>query len=381
MAKKIVVLCGDSPSERSGLQVVALTQAKALQRRGLEVSIFCRGQETESKVIEGVLTNSFRYSNSPSSLSNFINMRFSCKKAWKLFYGHNGPDIVHGHDYLTYYFILSEIFGGTRKVFTIHDPLVYHQAMLGKGRHYPKTSFLKYIERTVHNKSDSILAISKYTIDRISSQTIKPPTIISNWVDTNRFRLPEDRNLVRMALGIEQNEFVVFSVRALEPRMGLDNLIVGFAQASGLLPKSKLLIGGRGPMKESLQFTINSLGINNISLLGFLPDEQLVLWYQAADVVIIPSLDGEGFGLPIIEAMACGVPVLGTPVCAIPEVLSGVNDRLLAGTTPNDIASGLIEFYNLWKEGAINAEKERQYVVDNFPEDKLICLLMDAYGV
>jgi glycosyltransferase involved in cell wall biosynthesis len=72
------------------------------------------------------------------------------------------------------------------------------------------------------------------------------------------------------------------------------------------------------------------------------PEAHLASYYQTADLVLMPSLALEGFGLVTVEAMACGTPVLGTPVGAIPEILGQVDPILVAqGTDGRSLATAL----------------------------------------
>ncbi|MBS0182750.1 MAG: glycosyltransferase family 4 protein [Nitrospira sp.] len=95
--------------------------------------------------------------------------------------------------------------------------------------------------------------------------------------------------------------------------------------------KLMLVIGGEGPLREQLQADIQRRRLSDVvRLIGFVPESQLGHYYQAADLVLMPSLQLEGFGLVMVEAMACGTPVLGTPVGAIPEILNQVDPILVA---------------------------------------------------
>jgi glycosyltransferase involved in cell wall biosynthesis len=104
-----------------------------------------------------------------------------------------------------------------------------------------------------------------------------------------------------------------------------------------------LVIGGEGPLRGTLETGIRQGGLGEVvRLAGFIPEEQLSQYYQAADLVVMPSLQLEGFGLVMVEAMACGTPVLGTPVGAIPETLNQVDPMLVAeGTDGRSLARAL----------------------------------------
>jgi len=79
-------------------------------------------------------------------------------------------------------------------------------------------------------------------------------------------------------------------------------------------------IAGRGPELNKLIRLKNKLGLNNVEFVGFVPEEKLNNFYNSLDVFIFPSLY-EGFGLPVLEAMACGVPIIASNRGAIPEIV------------------------------------------------------------
>ena len=114
-----------------------------------------------------------------------------------------------------------------------------------------------------------------------------------DWVDVEKFVLPQDRLMVRNQLSISPDDFVVFTLRALQERMGLANLIKGFQQVKQAIPLARLIIGGKGPLRSELENLAQQLGVaKNVTFLGYVPDEEVVPRYQAADVFIMPSLDG-----------------------------------------------------------------------------------------
>lgn len=194
--------------------------------------------------------------------------------------------------------------------------------------------------------------------------------------------MPTDRKLVRAKYVQDPDTFVIYSLRALQARMGLGNLIEGFALLQGKISNAKLVIGGKGNLRNELEKLAFDLGVaDSVTFLGYVPDGEVVERYQAADVVIMPSLDGEGFGLPVLEAMACGTPVLASPACALPEVLKGKPARLFQGTDPGSIAEGILSYYRQWRIRGIDATAERRYVTENFAESEILELIFSDYGI
>ncbi len=152
---------------------------------------------------------------------------------------------------------------------------------------------------------------------------------IPGGVDTERFQPAADRNAVRDALGLPTRP-LLFTVRNLEARMGLDILIRAMAILRRHVPEILLLIGGTGSRRHDLESLTGSLGLNDhVRFLGYVPEAQLPLYLQASDLFVLPTRELEGFGLVTVEALACGTPVLGTPVGATPEILYPLDPALL----------------------------------------------------
>jgi glycosyltransferase involved in cell wall biosynthesis len=128
--------------------------------------------------------------------------------------------------------------------------------------------------------------------------------------------------------------------------MGLDNLIRAVPAVAARRPDVLLLIGGQGPERGRLERLIHQSGAGgHVRLVGFIPDAQLAAYYQAADLFVLPTLALEGFGLVTAEALACGLPVLGTDVGATPEILRGLDPRLvIPGTGPDALAGAILRF-------------------------------------
>lgn len=122
----------------------------------------------------------------------------------------------------------------------------------------------------------------------------------------------------RGALGLP-DQFLLF-VGTLEPRKNLPRLIEAFALA-GLAPSLHLVIAGRrGWHYEPAFAAVERLGLKpRVHFLDFIADGQLPALYNLARAFVYPSLY-EGFGLPVLEALACGTPVVTAAVSSLPEV-------------------------------------------------------------
>lgn len=114
----------------------------------------------------------------------------------------------------------------------------------------------------------------------------------------------------------------VLHVGTLQPRKNVDVLIRAFAAArrSAGIPHVLALVGARGWMYQDLFELVKREGIvNHVEFVGFVAADHLPLWYNSADLFAYPSAY-EGFGLPVLEAMACGVPVVTSASSSLQEL-------------------------------------------------------------
>ncbi len=136
---------------------------------------------------------------------------------------------------------------------------------------------------------------------------------------------PDGLARARERLGVGTAPFIL-AVGVLEPRKNLTTLMDAFAELKrrGTLPDLKLVLaGGRGWLVDGiLEHRAASPVRDDILFPGFIADELLPAVYSAANVLAFPSLY-EGFGLPVLEAMACGTPVVSSNASCLPEVAAG----------------------------------------------------------
>jgi glycosyltransferase involved in cell wall biosynthesis len=130
-------------------------------------------------------------------------------------------------------------------------------------------------------------------------------------------RLPADQIAAfRREKGLPER-FWLF-VGTLEPRKNLPTLLRAYAALPKRLPL--ILAGGKGWQYDDIFATVEQYELtNDVHLPGFVPAEELPFWYNSAEVFLYPSVF-EGFGLPVLEAMACGTPVIVSDASSLPEI-------------------------------------------------------------
>jgi glycosyltransferase involved in cell wall biosynthesis len=134
----------------------------------------------------------------------------------------------------------------------------------------------------------------------------------------------------------------VLCVGTIEPRKNLTRLLEAFAcvRRDGFGGHALALVGSRGWHDASILRHVERLGLADaVHVLGYVSTDSLVGLYNLAEAVAFPSLY-EGFGLPVVEAMACGTPVVTSPGGSLAEV-AGAAAELVEPTSVESIAAGL----------------------------------------
>jgi glycosyltransferase involved in cell wall biosynthesis len=206
----------------------------------------------------------------------------------------------------------------------------------------------KQIEKAVYNRSSQFIVLSQ-TFRDILHQEYQVPLdkiqIIPGGVDIDRFNINLSPTEARTQLNWHQDRSIIFCIRRLAKRMGLENLITAMAKVRIRHPDVLLYIAGKGALAQTLQNQITELDLtDNVKLLGYVSDEQLPLCYRAANFSVVPTVALEGFGLIVVESLAAGTPVLGTPIGGIPEILKPFSEDLVfEGCSAEQLARGIVE--------------------------------------
>jgi glycosyltransferase involved in cell wall biosynthesis len=215
-----------------------------------------------------------------------------------------------------------------RAVTTFHDLFVL-------SGDYSSPEFRRRFEeqaRDAAQRSELILTVSEFTARQVEEL-----------LGVERQRLRVIPHGVRFPAGRETSgprERIVLHVGAIQKRKNISRLVAAFER---LEPEWRLVLAGSlgygaGEILNDIQ---RSPRRDSIRVLGYISDEELAGWYGRSSIFAFPSLD-EGFGMPVLEAMALGVPVLTSNLSALPEI-SGDAALLVDPMSLDAIASGLSE--------------------------------------
>ena len=175
--------------------------------------------------------------------------------------------------------------------------------------------------------ADALIRVNKKDMPLLSKFN---PNVYSipNGFSSERLKFIE-QEVARAKLELENDVRVLFSLGALIERKGFHHLIDAMRIVADNRGDVLCFIGGSGPLKDTLQRQINRLGLqNHVKLLGFVPDDELKYWMNAADLFVLPSLS-ESFGIVVLEALAVGTPVVATINGGSEEIITSEDYGLL----------------------------------------------------
>jgi glycosyltransferase involved in cell wall biosynthesis len=234
-------------------------------------------------------------------------------------------DLFHSPD-----FVLPPVRAGIPTLLTVHDLSFLH---------YPQTfpeKLVAYLQKVVPwsvERATHVLADSQATKDDLLQMWQVPAakvTVLYSGVHGRFQPVTAHQHLAAMRrkyhLGAAP---YILAVGTVQPRKNYQMLIQAFAPIAAQYPHQLVFCGGKGWLYAEVLAEVARQGLDGrVHFIGFVDDDDLPSLYSDAALFVFPSLY-EGFGLPILEAMACGVPVISSAASSLPEVV-GPAGRLLS---------------------------------------------------
>lgn len=255
-------------------------------------------------------------------------------------------DVVISHGHLFMSSFLSVLLCSRMKkphILFQHNTFIQYSSRLLR---FIQTTADRIIGKYVINNSKILFAGSYQTKKYLESITGRSLDVVVTYygVDSKKFR-PLEQNLkekVKKEMNIPNEKIIALTIRRLSHKNGLDLLVEAASYLKDL--PILFLIGGSGPMKVKLEEKIASLSLSNVCLLGFVPDEILPKYYEIADFFVLPSREGEGMPLTVLESFSSGLPVVATKSGGHVELIDENAKGALTEPSPLSLSEGIRSF-------------------------------------
>jgi glycosyltransferase involved in cell wall biosynthesis len=325
------------PADRGGVGRYVDSLVTALDAAGTRLSVVCQSRDAQlyhglaprCRIVpatDAVATRTARLTWEQTTLPRLVRRL--------------GVDVLHSPHYTAPFAVPAA------SVVTLHDATFFTDAVLHSS---VKARFFRAWTKASLRRAELCIVPSQATAAELVRVAAADPRVLHiapHGVDTDFLHPPsmEQAQVIRDGLGLGDMDYVAF-LGALEPRKNVPALIRGFAQAcKGRTNPPALVLAGQpgwdGQVERALDAVPKRLRVIRA---GYLPFDWLSGFLGGSMLVAYPSL-GEGFGLPVLEAMAAGACVLTTRRLSLPEV--GGDAVAYCGVGAGDIAAALVELFD-----------------------------------
>ncbi|HPP87532.1 MAG TPA: glycosyltransferase family 4 protein [bacterium] len=237
-----------------------------------------------------------------------------------------------------------------------------------------KSKFHKFCMTIVLNNAKKIICVSHYTKELIEKYlTLKKKNnlfVINNGINLKKFK-NENIDIAKKKIGAEK-KFILLTVSRLTPRKGHLQVIDCIVELKKEINNILYLIVGRGPNEKTIAEKIEILNLQeNVKLIGFINDSELLNYYNACDIFIMLSDeiletgDVEGFGVAYLEANACAKPAIAKNSGGARDAIKNGINGFLCENNKEVIEKIKYLYYNCDKKNEIGKTAQK-YLIDNF---------------
>jgi len=341
-----ILICATSsmPDAIGGSDRVVWQLSRGLAVRGHDVQLVIRRLAPDlpaTSIIDGVTIH--RYADPWHTFATLYMPSVACAvRALRAAAHDRTPHVVHAHHGISGLAAARAAIGPP--MYTFYGP--WHQEFLHEVQHRTempslkrwtrrlwapaKAALARRIERAAVRHARRVVVLSRYSqsqLAEVHAVSGARVSIVPGGVDLQQFVPRLERREARSRLGLAGEGPLLFTVRRLVPRMGLEPLLHALVR----LPDARLVIGGSGWLRPRLEASASALGVaSRVRFAGRIDDAELPVFYQAADLVVLPSVALEGFGLITLEALACGTPVVATANSGATDVVGPLEPSWIA---------------------------------------------------
>jgi glycosyltransferase involved in cell wall biosynthesis len=290
-----------------GVENYVYYMSKELVKLGHDIRVIC-ANEPKSKseeIVDGISIKRLRY------IAKIANTNIT--PGFPLALQNEDFDIVHTHIPTPWSADWSNIIAKYKK-----KPLVitYHNDIIGSGFANTIANFYNSTAlKSLLNNADKII-ITQPNYIRYSLYLEKYEDkieVIPNGVDVDKFK----------PIPVSKTKNTLFFLSLLDEfhkYKGLDYLLKAIGIVKNVIPDIKLIVGGKGALLEYYRKMVEDYDLkDNVEFHGFIPDEKIVEYYNRSSIFVLPSISSkqEGFGIVVLEALACETPVISTDIVGV----------------------------------------------------------------
>ncbi len=363
---------------KGGSDTMLLEHSRGLKNRGHFLKIIAGSGKQHlcrTHIIEGV--EICRYKVNDNRFLRFFQTLLGSKKLFDRLNREIEFDIINFYQPLSAFYILMRA-GKIKNIYkTCNFLSPWHseyEVEIGPDHnivHKINSILRRKIEKFCLERCDKIITMSEHMkkeLVKIHSINEDKIVAIPGGVDTENFKPVLSKVEARRKLSLPPDKTIILSIACLRKRKGLSELILAMRPIFEKRNSIILVIVGDGPQKKVLEYLIKKLNLtSDVFMTGFKEKETLSLYYQAADLFVMPSQSLEAFGLVVVEALSSGIPILATPVGGIIEILSDFDKRcLFNGTSSASLREGIERFLSEGGTAQTMGERARNYAVRKY---------------
>jgi glycosyltransferase involved in cell wall biosynthesis len=377
---------------KGGMEIHGKTLSEGLAKKGHHVSIISTRHPEDKKIEERNGVKIYYLHNTKFGSPRNHWDKESLKKFFALHKQHPF-DVIWSQSFAAYGFASSSRLNSTVPIIPILQGCVHQELNTFRtnlfARHLTPFALAKAFmglfysfyreQKPLLSIADCIITASRELIndlrrwygERIATKAVP----VFNGIDPEVFRPdPQSRHAIRSKFQIQDNEPLLMTSGTLNKEKGHHLAIKSLSYLQREIPNTKLMIVGSGESRKLLEKQMKQTGLEDkVLFTGFVPNHEMVEYYNAADIYLMPTLRIEGLPFVLLEAMSCGKPVVAARRGGNTSLVKhGQNGFLIE---PGKIQQLVHYIMTMLKDGGITkrlSAAARQTILEDFTIDRMV---------
>ncbi|RYG69444.1 glycosyltransferase family 1 protein, partial [bacterium] len=228
--------------------------------------------------------------------------------------------------------------------------------------------------KTCYVLADRIIVVSEAVKKHLTDQGIAPEKIrvVYNGIDLQRFQPVPDLKAAKEKVGFKSDDLIVGVTAHLTRKKGHRSFLQAASLVSGQMPNVKFLLVGEGREREALEAQVKAAGLTGrVVFAGFQDD--VLPWMAAMDILVLPTIEKEGFGRVLVEAGAMAKPVISTDIGGMAEVVSqGESGLVVRAGEVSELADAMLRLLSDESQRISMGNAGRARALARFSVDQMV---------